>query len=181
MDLDPAGRLRFSAGRADGTFAAPVDAGASFAPGSRIAAGGDWGEDGYNDLLVLEFAEGLGAKQLRVLPNNGLGSVRPHDGIVLSVLEDDPAQGNDHWSDAQDIADAGDLNGDGEPDLLVEQGAKLWAYTGSRSGYLDMNGAPVLVGDGGWDTVSVLAPATPTATAPATCGCATTPPATSSP
>ncbi len=156
--LDPAGRLRFSAGRADGTFAAPVDVGASFAPGSRIAAGGDWGEDGYNDLLVLEFAEGLGAKQLRVLPNNGLGSVRPHDGIVLSVLEDDPAQGNDHWSDAQDVADAGDLNGDGEPDLLVKQGAKLWAYTGSRSGYLDMNGAPVLVGDGGWDTVSVLAP-----------------------
>ncbi|GGY91011.1 hypothetical protein GCM10010343_15620 [Streptomyces avidinii] len=156
--LDPDGRLRFSAGRADGTFAAPVDGGASFAPGSRIAAGGDWGEDGYNDLLVLESVEGLGAKQLRLFPNNGLGSVRPHDGIVLSVIEDDPAQGNDHWSDAQDIADAGDLNGDGEPDLLVKQGAKLWAYTGSRSGYLDMNGAPVLVGDGGWDTVAVLVP-----------------------
>ncbi|MFD9166110.1 DNRLRE domain-containing protein, partial [Streptomyces sp. NPDC059558] len=156
--LDPDGRLRFSAGRADGTFAAPVDGGASFAPGSRIAASGDWGEDGYNDLLVLESVEGLGAKQLRLFSNNGLGSVRPHDGIVLSVFEDDPAQGNDHWSDAQDIADAGDWNGDGEPDLLVKQGAKLWAYTGSRSGYLDMNGAPVLVGDGGWDTDSVLAP-----------------------
>ncbi|ARE72974.1 hypothetical protein B6R96_02665 [Streptomyces sp. Sge12] len=156
--LDPDGRLRFSAGRADGTFAAPVDGGASFAPGSRIAAGGDWGEDGYNDLLVLEWVEGLGAKQLRLFSNNGLGGVRPHDGIILSVFEEDPAQGNDHWSDAQDIADAGDWNGDGEPDLLVKQGAKLWAYTGSRSGYLDMNGAPVLVGDGGWDIVSVLAP-----------------------
>ncbi|WP_030764962.1 DNRLRE domain-containing protein [Streptomyces sp. NRRL F-2664] len=156
--LDPQGRLRFSAGRADGTFAAPVDGGASFAPGSRIAAGGDWGEDGYNDLVVLETVPGLGAKQLRVYPNNGLGSVRPHDRIVLSVFESDPAAGNDHWSDAQDIADAGDVNGDGEPDLLVKQGAKLWVYTGSRSGYLDMNGAPVLVGDGGWDTASVIVP-----------------------
>ncbi|MGW2272003.1 DNRLRE domain-containing protein [Streptomyces yangpuensis] len=156
--LGPDGRLRFSAGRADGTFAAPVDGGASFAPGSRIAAGGDWGEDGYNDLLVLETVPGLGAKQLRVLSNNGLGSVRPHDATVLSVFESDPVQGNDHWSDAQDIVDAGDLGGDGEPDLLVKQGAKLWAYTGSRSGYLDMNGAPVLVGDGGWDAVSVLVP-----------------------
>ncbi|MFJ9591572.1 DNRLRE domain-containing protein [Streptomyces virginiae] len=156
--LDPDGRLRFAAGRPDGTFAAPVDGGASFAPGSRIAAGGDWSEDGYNDLLVLETVPGLGARQLRLFPNNGLGSVRPHDGVVLSVLESDPVQGNDHWSDAQDIADAGDLGGDGEPDLLVKQGAKLWAYTGSRSGYLDMNGAPVLVGDGGWDGVSVLVP-----------------------
>ncbi|THA86762.1 DNRLRE domain-containing protein [Streptomyces sp. A0592] len=156
--LDPDGRLRFSAGRADGTFAAPVDAGASFAPGSRIAAGGDWGEDGYNDLLVLETVPGPGAKQIRVFPNNGLGSVRPHDGMVLSALESDPVQGTDHWSDAQDIADAGDLGGDGEPDLLVKQGTKLWAYAGSRSGYLDMNGAPVLVGDGGWDGVSVLVP-----------------------
>ncbi|MGW2042929.1 DNRLRE domain-containing protein [Streptomyces virginiae] len=156
--LDPDGRLRFAAGRPDGTFAAPVDGGASFAPGSRIAAGGDWSEDGYNDLLVLETVPGLGARQLRLFPNNGLGSVRPHDGMVLSVLESDPVQGNDHWSDAQDISDAGDLGGDGEPDLLVKQGAKLWAYTGSRSGYLDMNGAPVLVGDGGWDGVSVLVP-----------------------
>ncbi|MFE0582381.1 DNRLRE domain-containing protein [Streptomyces sp. NPDC058874] len=156
--LDPDGRLRFSAGRADGTFAAPVDAGASFAPGSRIAVGGDWGEDGYNDLLVLETVEGLGAKQIRVLPNTGLGSVRPHDGMLLSAIESDPVRGNEHWSDAQDIADAGDFNGDGEPDLLVKQGAKLWAYAGSRIGYLDMNGAPVLVGDGGWDAVSVIVP-----------------------
>ncbi|MGW6982711.1 DNRLRE domain-containing protein [Streptomyces sp. NPDC054932] len=156
--LDADGRLRFSAGRADGTFAPAADGGASFAPGTRIAAGGDWGEDGYNDLLVLESVEGLGAKQLRLLPNNGLGSVTPHDGIVLSAIENDPVRGHEHWSDAQDIADAGDFNGDGEPDLLVKQGAKLWAYAGSRSGYLDMNGGPVLVGDGGWDTVSVLVP-----------------------
>ncbi|MFE2164278.1 DNRLRE domain-containing protein [Streptomyces sp. NPDC059447] len=156
--LGPDGRLRFSAGRADGTFAPPVDGGAGFAPGTRIAAGGDWGEDGYNDLLVLETVEGLGTKQLRVLPNSGLGEVRPHDAMVLSVFESDPDGGNDHWSNAEDIADAGDVNGDGEPDLLVKQGAKLWAYAGSRVGYLDMNGAPVLVGDGGWDSVSVLVP-----------------------
>ncbi|MFF8268597.1 DNRLRE domain-containing protein [Streptomyces sp. NPDC016562] len=168
--LDPDGRLRFSAGRADGTFGAPVDGGASFAPGTRITASGDWGEDGYNDLLVLEYNDVLKAKQLKVLPGNGLGSVRPQDVMELSVfcpvadpdagcVKDDPAwTGDDHWSDAQDITDAGDFNGDGEPDLLVKQGAKLWAYPGSRSGYLDITASPVLVGDGGWDTVSVLVP-----------------------
>ncbi|MFJ1618560.1 MULTISPECIES: FG-GAP-like repeat-containing protein [unclassified Streptomyces] len=168
--LDADGRLRFSAGRADGTFAAPVDGGATFAPGTRIAIGGDWGEDGYNDLLVLEYNEALKGKQLKVVPNTGLGTVRSHDAMLLDVFcpvadphlgcsSDDPAwTGNNHWADAQDIADAGDLNGDGEPDLLVKQGSKLWAYQGSRSGYLDMAGEPVLVGDGGWDSVSVTVP-----------------------
>ncbi|MFD9078118.1 DNRLRE domain-containing protein [Streptomyces erythrochromogenes] len=156
--LDPDGRLRFSAGRSDGTFAPPVDGGASFAPGTRIAAGGDWDDDGYNDLLVLETVPALRAKQLRLVPNDGLGRVRWNERTVLGAIESDPVEGNDHWSDAQDITDAGDLGGDGEPDLLVKQGAKLWAYAGSRSGYLDMNGAPVLVGDGGWDAVSVLVP-----------------------
>ncbi|MFD9408643.1 DNRLRE domain-containing protein [Streptomyces sp. NPDC059989] len=168
--LDADGRLRFSAGRSDGTFAAPVDGGATFAPGTRIAAGGDWGQDGYNDLLVLEHSDALNAKQLRVVPNNGLGAVLPHDSMSLDVfcpvknpdagcVKDDEAwTGDDHWSNAEDIADAGDFNGDGDPDLLVKQGTKLWAYPGSRSGYLDMGGSPVLVGDGGWDTVSVIVP-----------------------
>ncbi|MFD3807566.1 FG-GAP repeat domain-containing protein [Streptomyces sp. NPDC058619] len=168
--LDADGRLRFSVGRADGTFAAPADGGASFAPGTRIAIGGDWGEDGYNDLLVLEYNEVVKGNQLKVVPNTGLGAVRSHDAVLLDLfcpvadpdqgcVNDDPAwAGNNHWADAQDIADAGDLNGDGQPDLLVKQGTKLWAYFGSRSGYLDIDGAPVLVGDGGWDAVSVLVP-----------------------
>ncbi|MER6255586.1 DNRLRE domain-containing protein [Streptomyces sp. NPDC001584] len=168
--LDPTGRLRFSAGRPDGTFAPAVDAGASFAPGTRIVTSGDWSDDGYNDLLVLEPHAGLNRKLLRRVPGNGLGGVRPNGNIVLSVscpvadpdagcVNDDPAwTGDDHWSHAEDIAGAGDVNGDGQPDLLVKQGTKLWAYTGSFMGNLDANGGPVLVGDAGWDTVSVLVP-----------------------
>ncbi|MFG2714329.1 FG-GAP repeat domain-containing protein [Streptomyces goshikiensis] len=156
--LDADGRLRFSAGRGDGTFAAPLDGGATFAPGTRIAAGGDWGQDGYNDLLVLEYNDVMKAEQLRVVPNNGLGVARPVDSMELSVFcpvkdpdagcvgDDETWTGDDHWSNAWDIADAGDFNGAGDPDLLVRQGAKLWAYPGSRTGYLDQGGSPVANG-----------------------------------
>ncbi|WP_405435768.1 DNRLRE domain-containing protein [Streptomyces avidinii] len=166
--LDPDAKLRFSAGRADGTFAAPVDGGAAFDPGARIAVTGDWNDDGYNDLLVLERPTGSSRNLLRIYHGNGLGGILPGSDIVLTVdcpvadpghacAGDDPAwTGDDHWFNAEGVVAAGDLNGDGQPDLLVKQGTKLWAYTASIFASLDAFGGPVLVGDGGWDSVSVL-------------------------
>ncbi|MFG2616339.1 FG-GAP-like repeat-containing protein [Streptomyces sp. NPDC048507] len=144
------GRLQFRAGRGDGAFAAPVDAGVTLDPAAQIVAGGDWGQDGYNDLVVLEPGPS-GARQLWVYPNTGLGAVAPVDRMEVSALR--PA--DDHWSDAQQLASAGDVDGDGLADLLVRQGGQLWTYLASPVGYL---GAPVSVGGTGWDAYTVVSP-----------------------
>ncbi|WP_328786950.1 FG-GAP repeat domain-containing protein [Streptomyces sp. NBC_00273] len=106
-------------------------AGASFARGTRIATSGDWTGGGYNDLLVLEPRAGLQRKLLRRVPGNGPGGVRPSGTIVSDVsrpvadpdagcVNDAPAwTGDNRSSHAEDVAGSGDVNGDGEPDLLA--------------------------------------------------------------
>ncbi|MCX4691797.1 DNRLRE domain-containing protein [Streptomyces sp. NBC_01408] len=152
--LDAAGRLLFRAGKGDGTFAAPTDAGVTLDAGSQIVASGDWGQDGYNDLVVL--APGDGGRKLWVYPNTGLGAVDTLNRFDLSVLD----EANAHWADADQVTSAGDLDGDGAPELLVRQGAQLWLYYGSASGYVDWV-APVAVGGSGgsgWEGLTVVAP-----------------------
>lgn len=151
--LSADGRLQFRAGKGDGTFAAPTDGGVTLNPAARILAGGDWGQDGYNDLVVLEPGP-AGAKQLWLYPNTGLGAVTSLDRVELSVFE--PA--NEHWADAQQLASAGDVDGDGLSDLLVRQGGQLWLYLASPAGYLDMAGEPVSAGGAGWDAYTVISP-----------------------
>ncbi|MFD8981027.1 DNRLRE domain-containing protein [Streptomyces sp. NPDC059564] len=147
------GRLQFRAGKGDGTFAAPTDGGVTLDPAAQILAGGDWGEDGYNDLVVLAPGP-AGAKQLWLYPNTGLGAVTSVDRVELSVLD----SANEHWADARQLASAGDVDGDGLSDLLVRQGGQLWLYTASPVGYLDMAGEPVSVGGAGWDAYTVISP-----------------------
>ncbi|MEJ8640539.1 VCBS repeat-containing protein [Streptomyces sp. MS1.HAVA.3] len=160
--VDAAGRLQFRAGKADGTFAAPVDGGVDVAAGAQVLASGDWTGDGYNDLVVLEYNDVTRTKLLWAYENGGLGKVSEAGRFQLSVScpVKDPDQGcetgDDHWYNADQIAAAGDVDGDGGPDLLVKQGTELWLYYGGFP-YLD-NTAPVLVGGAGWDSVTVVAP-----------------------
>ncbi|MFD3698609.1 FG-GAP-like repeat-containing protein [Streptomyces sp. NPDC058646] len=152
--LDAAGRLLFRAGKGDGTFAAPTGTGVTLDAGSQIVASGDWGQDGYNDLVVL--APGDGGRKLWVYPNTGLGAVDTLNRFDLSVLD----EANAHWADADHVAPAGDVDGDGAPDLLVRQGAQLWLYHGSATGMVDWV-APVAVGGSGgasWEGLTVVAP-----------------------
>ncbi len=160
--VDPAGRLQFRAGKGDGTFAAPTDGGITVAAGAQVLASGDWTGDGYNDLVVLEYNDATRTKLLWAYENGGLGKVAKAGRFQLTVScpVKDPDQGcetgDDHWYNADQIAAAGDVDGDGGPDLLVRQGTELWLYHGGFP-YLD-NTAPVLVGGTGWDSVTVVAP-----------------------
>ncbi|MEU9233691.1 DNRLRE domain-containing protein [Streptomyces subrutilus] len=160
--VDPANRLQFRAGKGDGTFAAPVYGGVTLAPGAQAVAGGDWTGDGYNDLVVLEYNGATRTKMLWTYTNDGLGTVAEASRSQLTVTcpVQDPElgceTGDDHWFNAEQITAAGDVDGDGGPDLLVKQGSELWLYYGGFP-YLD-NTAPVLVGGTGWDSVTVVAP-----------------------
>ncbi|MFJ3921514.1 FG-GAP repeat domain-containing protein [Streptomyces sp. NPDC090022] len=156
-------RLRLFSGRGDGTFAAPVEAGPAFPAGAQAVVSGDWTEDGYNDLIAFHGAGGQD-RRLWVHKNLGMGTSLPSDSFELSVFcpVQDPEMGcdsgNEHWGDAQAIAAAGDLDGDGGPELLVQQGKRLWVYFGGSGGYLDALRPPLLVGEADWDAYTVTAP-----------------------
>ncbi|MEV7726365.1 DNRLRE domain-containing protein [Streptomyces sp. NPDC087917] len=152
--LAPDGRLQFRAGHGDGTFAAPTDGGVSLEPGSQLVTGGDWGEDGYNDLLVLTPRGSGAAPRLWSYPNTGLGGADALNRQELSVLD----EANAHWADARQATSAGDIDGDGLSDLLIGEGGRLWLYTANGMGYLDWTAAPVEVGGADWTHTTVIAP-----------------------
>lgn len=157
------GRLRFSAGRGDGAFAPAVDGGVTFPAGTKVVASGDWSGHGHTDLVVVEHNAVERKNKLWVYPNPGTGAVRD-ERVELTVTcpVADPDLGcesaDDHWCDAEDVVDAGDLNADGAPDLLVKQGERLWACYGNGIGLLDASGPPVLVGGADRDGHTVVVP-----------------------
>ncbi|MFI8275759.1 FG-GAP-like repeat-containing protein [Streptomyces sp. NPDC085929] len=156
------GRLSFSAGRGDGTFAPAVDGGVTFPAGTKVIASGDWSGHGHNDLVALEYNAVERKNKLWVYPNPGTGAVLDErTELTVTCPVADPDLGcetaDDHWYNAEDIADAGDLNADGAPDLLVKQGKELWVQYGNGISLLDA-GSPVLVGGADWDTQTVVVP-----------------------
>ncbi|MFF7156393.1 FG-GAP-like repeat-containing protein [Streptomyces sp. NPDC008139] len=172
--VDSNGTLLTYAGQGNGQFSAATNGGQAF-DGAQVASRGDWGQDGYNDLVTLEPSTVDGtSKDLYVYPNNGSGiatvsgmiegkqKLRVNCPFPVEGNGDDPdgcPTGDDHWHDAEQIVAPGDINSDGAPDLLVKEGTLLWAYYGDRaSKRLDIHGAPVLVGGNDWNKFTVIAP-----------------------
>jgi hypothetical protein len=168
---DTNGTLLSYAGRGNKEFSAATNGGSTF-PSHQVAFNGDWGQDGYNDLISLEFNPNAGKNRLRVYPNDGQGIINPAGPDVKELIVSCPVPktagrckgeagwtGDDHWYNAEQVATGGDLNADGKGDLLVKQGKHLWVYYGDRSTKLDnVRPRPILVGETDWDEFTLIVP-----------------------
>ncbi|MFF6774681.1 FG-GAP-like repeat-containing protein [Streptomyces sp. NPDC012637] len=140
-------------------------------PDRQVAFAGDWGEDGYNDLVALVTnPNNEGRKDLQVYANRGEGILDTSSPYTLTVKcpevdeatrcgvpADEPDwKGNNHWKDAEQIQ-TGDYNADFKPDILVKQHNQLWFYQGNRSSRLNgTKGRPTLVGGSHWDKFTII-------------------------
>ncbi len=169
---DSNGTLLTYASQGNGQFSAAANGGIAV-DDTQVTSRGDWGLDGYNDLVSLQpDTTTPDVKDLLLYSNNGTGVVTPTSSdpvreLSVSCPVDEPPSddnpdgctGDDYWHDADQVIAPGDLNGDSMPDLLVKEGSKLWAYLGSTHNYhLDEYSAPVLVGGTDWATYTVVAP-----------------------
>ncbi|MEV7130133.1 FG-GAP-like repeat-containing protein [Streptomyces sp. NPDC093260] len=106
---------------------------------SNITALGDSTGDGRGDLIAVEKATG----KLYLYPGTSTGTLGSRKLI-----------GTGGWNAMNALAGAGDVNGDGHPDLYAREGStgKLWLYPGRTAA---LSGR-VLVGKGGWNGMANL-------------------------
>ncbi|MGA4545173.1 FG-GAP-like repeat-containing protein [Uniformispora flossi] len=164
------GQLRMHPGDGTGGFGLSKDADNSGYLKASITHRGDWGEDGYEDLIVLRpGADGLPAIFRR--DNAGDGTLRHRD---LGEAEFRVYAGaNKHWAQGGQVVSLGSVNDDAGPgglgpdgvvddndwaDLLLLSDGKLWLYYGSKEAYLDSMLDPVSIGDAAWGDKTVMTP-----------------------
>lgn len=136
--IDDAGKLYVYPGTGTGALGSRIQIGSGGWSGASVTHRGDWTGDGMEDIVAVVDGE------LRVYPNRGDGTLAAP--IKIGTL---PTTAR--------IVGIGDTTLDGQPDLLATYDNKLYRYAGV-TGPTPSVGSPLLIGNGGWDVMTLTAP-----------------------
>ncbi|MFJ8013100.1 FG-GAP-like repeat-containing protein [Streptomyces sp. NPDC096339] len=143
LGVDGNNRLRLYPGDGTGGLGASVLIGTSDWAGASVTHRGDWTGDGTEDIVARVGGE------VRLFPNPGDGRISGHTVLATGL----PATAK--------IVAVGDATGDGFPDLVAQYGDGLHRYDGvpgTAAGAPVSLKAPVNLGTGGWDGMTLTAP-----------------------
>ncbi|MEU9035286.1 FG-GAP-like repeat-containing protein [Streptomyces sp. NPDC048352] len=136
--VDDTGKLRLYPGTGTGGLSAPTIIGTGGWSGASVTHRGDWNGDAMEDVVARVGGE------IRVYPNLGDGTL----GAPIKIAGGLPTTAQ--------VVGIGDTNRDGKPDLVVTHTNKLFLYPGVV-GTAAAVGAPVVIGNGGWDVMDLSA------------------------
>lgn len=143
------GTLWIHRGMGNGRYAAPSRIGTGWDIYREVISPGDFNSDGRPDLLARSRDGGLWFYP-------GTGQV---GGTNEGYLK--PVKIGTGWNVYSQILGAGDLTGDGKPDLIARhENGTLWRYdgTGRVSSNNEGYGKAVRIGTGGWASLQLTAP-----------------------
>ncbi|MBB4893370.1 hypothetical protein FHS39_002401 [Streptomyces olivoverticillatus] len=142
IDSDGTGKLRFYAGRGDGSLADPKQIGNGGWAHAAITHGGDFNGDGNQDVVARVGSE------LRLYPGNGDGTVGAPQVFKGNGAGWDPS--------ITKIITVDDATGDDYPDVIAISNNKLWLYPGDPDNKPGLK-SPIQIGGAGWDKFDLIA------------------------